>query len=191
MCQGTGGSAPPPNRDVRRDVAFTVSLKGFTMFNKGVRVHLVCAIMLMQAAPAQETAKVSGADIMKMIQIEQLRPLVEYCKAAVPAMQPEFDAALQSTMDKMDVAAAPLLERANVEGQSMSVEELSELTMKIAELGRAQVEMVRQRGAAAVFCTRFSASMQNTSVEELRRRIESAFAEYEKRVGAAPGTAQE
>jgi hypothetical protein len=161
------------------------------VINRVVRVPLVCAVAAMQAASAQEAAQMSTADFMKMLQAEQLRPLVEYCKSAVPAMETDFDAAFQSAMEKMDAAMAPLLERTNAEDQRMSDEDLSELRKRTAELAQAQVEMVRQRGAAATFCTRFIASMQNTSVEALRQRVESAFAEYEKRVGAASGAVQE
>ena len=161
------------------------------MIKRVVWVRLMCAVAAMHAVSAQEVAPVSGADVMKVIQAEQLGPLVEYCKSAVPAMQTEIDVAFQSAMDKMDVAVAPLLERTNAENQSMSEQDLSELRRRTAELAHAQVEMVRQRGAAAAFCTRFIASMQNISVEALQQRIESAFAEYEKRVGATSGTAQD
>ena len=156
------------------------------MIVRSIALFLVCGVSI-----AEDAALMPATEVIKIMQIEVVKPLFEYCQAAVPEMAMEVSSEFESFHGKFDEAMNRFLEHIPAsELGSASATDVEEVRKTVAGYGRAQVENVKQRDPR-VFCPRVVTNARNTTVEALQARIEAAYAEYQERVKAKREAAQQ
>lgn len=156
------------------------------MIARSIALFLVCGVTL-----AEETAMVSSAEVIRIMQFETFRPTFEYCQAAVPEMEMEVSSEFASFLGKLDAAMKRFLERIPTsELGSVPAAEFEELRSHIVEFGRSKVEDVKQYDPR-LYCPKFLINARNTTVEGLQGAIEDAYRKYQDRVRASQQSSQQ
>ncbi|WP_444894714.1 hypothetical protein ACJJIE_11600 [Microbulbifer sp. TRSA001] len=149
-------------------------------------ILLPVLILLSTFARAEEEKLVSGIDMFSMIQIEQTKPIFDYCKENVPDKKVEIESSFSHFSKISREAILLLMEEEHFNSDELkkpSIPESQALQTRemISKLGENMLVQIKDKNPE-VFCSNIVKMMQGHTVESYKLKLQPQLKQYLHRI---------